>query len=487
MKPTTKTLRANLTVESLEDRIALSLTSATLSNGMLFLNSNNNASNVTLYQSGSNIVAYDSTNGFSRSFSAASVQRAQFLGGAGNDRFVNNVSSLPVQAWGYGGNDYLEGYNGNDIFVGGTGDDTLVGYGGDDQMWGEAGNDVLRGMNGNDQLMGGDGDDRLNGGAGTDKMWGGNGSDVLIALDGGTSDFVQGDAGRDILWTDLNSGVRDSLAGLESGDAVQAVAWFANGADRTLDGDRLADPTLKAGASYRRFSGNPLFSQSGPALNDIRQGGLGDCWLLSGLGAIANDNAFALRRNVVDFDDGTYGVRLGNSFYRVDDDLAATSSGSLAYAQLGAQSSMWVAVVEKAYAFYRTGANSFASIEGGWSVDVNKAFGSTSTGDYALGSYSSATALANAIYARWNSYAAVTIGFVDSRYGNTLPGGLVNNHMYTVARVTRNSAGVVTSITLRNPWGSDGYSCLDGNNDGYVTVTPALLYALRGRVNWGAV
>src|SRR4029434_10803111 len=107
----------------------------------------------------------------------------------------------------------------------------------------------------------------------------------------------------------------------------------------------------------------------------------GDCWVLSGLGAIANDDAHALRQNIVDFDDGTYGVHLGTKFYRVDADLAVANSSSTSpvYAKLGAQNSMWVAVAEKAYAHYRTGANSFASIEGGWSVDVNKAFGATST------------------------------------------------------------------------------------------------------------
>lgn len=490
MKPTTKMLRANLNIETLEDRLALSLTSATLSGGMLYLNGDNNASNITLSQSGSNIVAYDSTNGFSRSFAASAVQRAQFVGGASADRLVNNVALLPVQAWGYGGNDYLEGYNGADYFVGGDGDDTLVGYGGDDQMWGGNGNDVLRGMIGNDSLVGDAGNDRLNGGAGTDQMWGGAGSDVLIALDGGTSDFVQGDADRDIIWTDLNGSVRDGVAGLESGDKLQAVAAFSNGADRTLDGDRIADPTLKAGASYRRFANNPLFSSSGPSINDIRQGNLGDCWLLSGLGGIALDNPFALRQNVVDFDDGTYGVRLGSKFYRVDDDLASTSSGSPAYAKLGAQNSMWVAVVEKAYAHYRTGANSFVSLEGGWSVDVNKAFGATSTGNNAFSSYANATALANEIFSRWNTYGAVTVGFVDGRYGKYIPGvDLINNHMYTVFSVTRVN-GVVTAITLRNPWGIDTDSASgarDGNNNGYVTVTPSQLFALVGRVNWGAV
>ena len=50
-------------------------------------------------------------------------------------------------------------------------------------------------------------------------------------------------------------------------------------------GDRIADPTLKAGAVYKTFAGNPLFASGGPSLNDIRQGGIADCWLLAELGA----------------------------------------------------------------------------------------------------------------------------------------------------------------------------------------------------------
>ena len=45
---------------------------------------------------------------------------------------------------------------------------------------------------------------------------------------------------------------------------MQYVNGFANGADRTLDGDRLSDPTvLKAGQTYKAFSGNPLFASDG--------------------------------------------------------------------------------------------------------------------------------------------------------------------------------------------------------------------------------
>jgi hypothetical protein len=245
----------------------------------------------------------------------------------------------------------------------------------------------------------------------------------------------------------------------------QRVSAFANGADRTLDGDRIADPSLVAtdangnptGHYYRSFAGNPLFSSNGPRLTDATQGSLGDCWLIAGMSAVANDTPFTLTSRIVDFNDGTYGVRLGNNFYRVDSDLpvAPASPSVPAYARLGVGNSMWAAVLEKAYAHYRTGANSYGSLVGGWGVEVNRALGTTAAGDRWLGSYSNSTALANEIFNRWNNYESVTVGFVDPRFGRYLPGDLINNHMYTVVSVARDSAGAVTSITLRNPWGID--------------------------------
>jgi hypothetical protein len=98
-------------------------------------------------------------------------------------------------------------------------------------------------------------------------------------------------------------------------------------------------------------------------------------WLVAGLGAIGLDSPNTLRQNVVDFNDGTYGVRLGNNFYRVDNELSVwntasgTTSNNARFAGLGAQNSMWVAVVEKAFASYRTGANTYDSLNGGWSVE----------------------------------------------------------------------------------------------------------------------
>jgi hypothetical protein len=477
-----------LNIDALETRDMMSVSSVLTGGGVMTVYTNNLDTSVVVENAGAGMVRVRDV-GTGSSWVRSGISRVDFVGGNGNDRFVNNVNSLATRAWGQGGNDYLEGYNAVDVFVGGNGNDTLVGYGGNDQMWGGSGNDTLRGMTGDDTLVGDAGNDHIDGGAGTDRMWGGIGNDVMIAIDNATTDVVQGDAGSDALWVDANRTLYfttlDSTPGLEAGDRLQAVRSFANGADRTLNGDNIADPTAMAGSVQKRFSG-PLFSASGPRLSDIDQGGLGDCWLLAGLGAIALDNPTAIRQNVVDFGDGTYGVRLGSQFYRVDGDLPAASlaSANPSYAGLGAEGSLWAAIVEKAYAHYRTGANTYASLEGGWSVEVNRAFGAAATTNNTISSYSSATALGNAMYSAWLGYNAVTIGFTGIPGGNP---GIIDDHMYTVVSFTRNAAGNVTHVTLRNPWGWDGVNFDANSNDALVTIPVGTLYASVGRVNWGRV
>lgn len=422
-------------------------------------------------------------------------------GMAGNDRLMGDADHDVLEGgdgndsmWGGNGNDLLRGGNGHDYMLGETGNDYVDGSAGNDTMWGGANNDILLGGDGNDQLIGDAGNDRLNGQAGIDSLWGGSGRDVLISIDAAFGEYVDAgnDSDADTMWVDRVGSSRDRAFNVKSGDALQEVASFANGADRTLNGDNIADPT-DTGNKLRYTNNitagntkgsNPLFSDSGPRADDVTQGALGDCWLLAGLAAIGIDNPQALRHNVVDFDDGTYGVKLGGRYYRVDNELpvyntsGSANANNLRFASLGAENSTWVAVVEKAFAHYRTGANRYSSIEGGWGVEVNRAFGSSSAGEKSIRSYSNATSLANDIANRWNGYQAVTIGFL-SRNGNV---PIIAQHMYTVAGVNYNIAGQVVSIVLRNPHGAN-----TGQFTTYVTLTPAQLYAQTGAVNWGRV
>jgi Calpain family cysteine protease/RTX calcium-binding nonapeptide repeat (4 copies) len=548
----------HLQMEGLESREMFSVSSLYLSGGLLSVYTDNNATSVTVGQVGSNYRVTEGGSGRYWDFFTSSFGRVDFVGGAGDDRFINNVPTMNTRAWGQGGNDYLEGYNGVDYFVGGDGNDTLVGYGGNDQMWGGNGDDVLRGMVGfdimygnagndhmdggsendqmwgndghdtllggvgDDQLVGDNGNDHLNGQAGNDRMWGVEGNDVLVAIDGYFNEYVDGGNGADTLWIDHLNYIFGSLGDTaynasSTGDVVQRVQNFANGADTTLDGDNIADPTdigtklrfnnnITAGNTQ---GANPLFARGsstyippfgifeiggGPLSSDINQGALGDCWLLAGLGSVANKSQSVIQQNVVDFNDGTYGVRLGDNFYRVDNELPVASaaggavSANLTNAALGAQNSMWVAVVEKAFAHYRSGANTYASVASGTSNEVFNAFRMKNVATQTLSNYSSAASMASSLYSLWTQGYSLAIGSIAVTGGGT--------HAFTVERFILDSAGAVTNVVLRNPWATDGLNSFSAfstaaggvsTTDGVFTVTIAQLFSSGGRVHWGQV
>jgi len=464
-------------LESLEQRNMPAVSALSLVNGTLTIQADNAATNVNVCRNGNSIRVEDSSNANGlwlvapppKTWDFTGVSRVVFNGGAGNDSFTGNVEFISYTAYGNGGNDYLEGYNAADYLFGGYGNDTLSGYGGDDTLVGGQGNDTMYGGDGNDVLV------SLDNEVGNDKMWGGSGKDSF---------WVDIKYSLDRSWRIVST--TEKALDLASGETVQVVWKFKNGADITLDGDRIADPSAE-GLGYQRFNGRPLYGVTGPRMNDIRQGQLGDCWLMAGLSAVALDSPGTLRENIVDFGDGTYGVRYGDSFYRVDNDLPVAGT-TLAYAQLGSQDALWVAIAEKAFAYYRTGANSYSSLNGGWGIEVNRALRSSSTGEKDLTSFGSATQLVNLLVEKWNQYQAVTIGFLDFQSGkskNGLP--IIGSHMYTLAGFEKNSSGTITGIKLRNPWGVDGVGN-DGNpNDGIVTISPADLLRYNGWVNWGRV
>ncbi len=358
---------------------------------------------------------------------------------------------------------------------------------------------VAHGNGGNDTILGGSAPDHLNGGTGSDTLRGNGGDDTIIAVDNGTGDTVIGGSGRDAIWTDVTGGNRDRVSDLAGEDMNNAVTSFFNGADRTLNGDSIVDPATTGGRTYARFSNRPLFGTSGPSGRDVRQGALSNCKTMSALSALPQNtvsgNAWPVRSRMVDFGDGTYGVRLGNRYVRIDADLPVglPADGAVAdnvsYGQLGPNESLWVALAEKAMAHDRSpaGAPDYASLNSSGSHHVFAAFGSSSTGTPLLNEFASDAAdMGNKLYQRWNSYQNVTISLVGA-HTTGLPGG----HAYTVWQVQRNAAGTVTALVLRNPWGTDvgsgnpGYS--DANpGDAIVTVTPAQVWAGQGsRINWG--
>lgn len=431
--------------------------------------------------------------------------------------------------FGDAGDDQLWGGGDADRIDGGTGRDTIAGEDGDDLIDGGGDADLIRGQNGDDTIDGGDGDDMLLGGAGYDTIRGGRGRDVvnggsdidtlfggedddwLVAIDDAAFDSLTGDAGRDAFWRDLGQINSDLVTDLGATDVDQGVRVFANpGADRTLDGDSIPGPAYPVGLASASFADRPLFSSLGPRATDINQGVVSDCKVVSGLAALtrnnAPDNGWAVRRSLVDFGDGTYGLRLGPNHYRVDAVLPLRPGSQTVpnYATLGAENSIWVSIAEKGIALADQripGSPDYADLASTGADEVLAFFGSLQTGVPFLRNvptaqpprigYTSAASLAADIVQRFRTpnQQYLTVSLSNSPTGR-LGTRFVVNHAYTVWSLNLDAAGGLQSLVLRNPWGTDtgnmAVSYRDANPaDGLVTITLAELFSSMGRLNWG--
>jgi Ca2+-binding RTX toxin-like protein len=302
---------------------------------------------------------------------------------AGHDTV--NAGAGNALVYGGTGNDSVLGGDGNDTLDGGVGNDVLCGGDGNDHIEGDDGNDVLHGDAGNDVLKGQDDADRLYGDLGADLLEGGYGPDTLVALDG-AADLVWGgaaaypDGARDNYWLDS----ADALVNLPalaarhvSANTIHTVPAFesywvglvpVHVGIRPGAGD-LIDPPAEPGDVVTKvnFAGKPLFGAGGPVYSDVDQGGVGDCFFAARMAALAKAYPQHLRDMVADLGDGTYAVQFhtadgGRSFVRVDADLWVTASGKPQYANLGHDDSLWAAVIEKAYAIFRTGTAGYDQI-----------------------------------------------------------------------------------------------------------------------------
>jgi len=484
-KPKRKAIAFRPTLLELETReVPAILGSPRLAGGVLTVNCDNSPTTVIVTQSASFVQIQDVVTNRVFTYAKAQVNRVDLNGGAGNDTFTGRgTGNVRLRMFGNGGNDTFYGSSGRDIMVGGAGNDNLFGRGGNDFIQGDDGDDNIHGGDGNDILFGGNGNDTVNGGAGIDAITGDAGDDILISIDGETLDTLDAGSGADTLWVDLTGAASDGRVGVDNLDVVRLVAGFANGADRTLNGDKIADPTPLTGDATEAFPGRPLFPTAGPSIDDIDQRviamGMGagnpildDSWLLGSLGSLVNNNTQFITRNMVDFGDGTYGVQLGGFFIRMDSDLPVQQVGSVlpAYARLGADNSLWVPLMEKAWAFFQTGANTYSSLDaGGVPSDVFDAFGGN-TSTRSLTTFANTTQLGNLIRSIVNSGFPATLS-VSSAMGS-VPAGvtLMSGQTYSIIGFNT-SSGAVSQVILQNPLGTDGGGSMDSDpTDGIVTI-----------------
>ncbi|MGD0766901.1 MAG: C2 family cysteine protease [Tepidisphaeraceae bacterium] len=271
--------------------------------------------------------------------------------------------------------------------------------------------------------------------------------------------------------TTITSAGTDVIAWIDSTDkysgtgTVHDVASFAGGVSKAV-GAALANPT-DAG---KTVTVNASLFGTGPVAGDVNQGEVGDCYFLSSLAAFAGQNPNVLVQSAVDMGDGTYTVQFISNgkptFVRVSNQFSAGPFEGLLYAHPGTDGSIWAMVIEKAFAYFRTGANTYASTNSGWMGEAYSDFGVNSTA-FNPSSYT-ATTLYNLLSADLSAGKEVTLGT-----SNSAP-DLVSDHAYTLVSAYKDSKGV-TYYVVRNPWGDSGDSL--ENSQGYATLTFAQLVA----------
>jgi hypothetical protein len=209
---------------------------------------------------------------------------------------------------------------------------------------------------------------------------------------------------------------------------------------------------------------------TGPVIGDVNQGEVGDCYFMSSLAAFADVKPSVLVNSAVDMGDGTYVVQFMSgstpTYVRVNNTF---STGGFAcgflYAFPGASQNIWASVIEKAFCEFRTGANTYASIGGGWMSEVYADLGVNSQ-SFNFSSYN-----ANTFYTLISSDLAkgdaVTLATPNS------PPNLVGDHAYTLLSTLMVNG--IPMFTVRNPWGVSGDSLENGQ--GQATLTFAQVVA----------
>jgi fibronectin type 3 domain-containing protein len=263
----------------------------------------------------------------------------------------------------------------------------------------------------------------------------------------------------DITTEGTNVSVWDDSTDIYTGDGtVHSVATFAGNVAKTT-GASLPDP--KDAGTTMKVTGS-LWG-TGPVATDINQGAAGDCYFLSSLAAFAGEQPALLQESTVDMGDGTYTVQFISNgspkFIRVSNDISTYGGGNYKFARPGSDGDLWAPIIEKAFAYFRTGANTYSSINGGWMGEAYADLGVNST--YFMMSNTNATTFFNTVSTALNANKEVTLGTPDS------PPNLVGDHAYTLISATMING--VASYVVRNPWGVQGDAI--ENSGGYATLT----------------
>ncbi|MFI6172440.1 C2 family cysteine protease [Nocardia sp. NPDC051052] len=166
----------------------------------------------------------------------------------------------------------------------------------------------------------------------------------------GSDNPVLSTRSRPAAMTNIGNAVRIKLS---KSAEWESVTWVS-GADESFIVGRAA---------------GPLYGATGPRPEDVRQGGIADCYLLADLIGLAEKHPEWIKSMIHEHGDDTFSVRFrvpdGWRWVRVNRDFYRADDGSMMYAVHEPNQPLWAAIVEKAWAVHRGKDRGYAGIHFG--------------------------------------------------------------------------------------------------------------------------
>ena len=316
--------------------------------------------------------------------------------------------------------------------------------------------------------------------------------------------------------------VRNSSSPLEQGALLRSLDNVSGGrgnADALVRGYAAPSQTSGGGTIVvmgSKYNEGSLYGAGGPSMNDIQQNSFGDCYFVATLGAVANENPNMIR-NAIKYDEKSqsFNVTLYDAkgqpqvFNVTEKEIDANigmGGGSRQDNGGFLTAPLWPDVMEVAYAKQLDSNHSDGLDEGytdlangGWPADAMQSI--TGSKGHAVQydkgwfeSYSHARdevgnqikdALANdKPVTAWTVPEKDSRGVFDKISGKAIPqDGLLDNHVYTVTSVYKDSKGD-WQVVMRNPW---GHNNLGTASEGKDTYSAFITVPLEKMINTGGL
>ncbi len=275
-------------------------------------------------------------------------------------------------------------------------------------------------------------------------------------------------------------------------EARQVLEQFVASTPTKTD---LADPLVlkkhRTEAAWTPVGPDAKLYVDGINADDVTQGYIGNCYMMSGLSSVAAANPDLIKNAMKDNGDGTYTVR----FYEgvgeggrpkavsvtIDSDLPLSAGGGREYGMAREKNELWVPLMEKAFAKWKGGYERIGA--GGSASDIFDALSGKASRwdevkdvkpDTLYKQIQTATAHHQPI-------AAGTFSEDDKNvhYDGT---GVHGDHFYTVLGASEE--GGVKYVQLRNPWG-ESEPGNDGKDDGIFKLPLADFTKLYENIEFG--